>query len=171
MPDDLLSELLISMRFIWKTRNDNCFQKKTWTPMEVHNATTVLLKWTNCTHHRCIDDDPTMAPNPNQLQGINAPIIGDEQVQTQDTTMALDEVQTHIHPLGHERDKDHVQTSRNTQGMTSLLAGIAAQINPYFISLPSLIQGIRCFSDASLTPNQSSQLPRSAGIGIFFVNP
>ena len=26
------------MWYIWKARNDNRFQRKTWTPMQVHNA-------------------------------------------------------------------------------------------------------------------------------------
>lgn len=34
-----------------------------------------------------------------------------------------------------------------------------------------LIQGVRCYTDASLTPDHTPQPPRSAGLGIFFVNP
>lgn len=41
----------------------------------------------------------------------------------------------------------------------------------YFIRMPALIQGVRCYTNASLTPDQPSMQPRTAGLGIFFVNP
>lgn len=37
-PDDLLSKIFITLWFLWKARNDNRFQRKIWTPNQVHNA-------------------------------------------------------------------------------------------------------------------------------------
>ena len=37
-PDSLFNKILITMWYIWKARNDNRFQRKTWTPWQVHHA-------------------------------------------------------------------------------------------------------------------------------------
>lgn len=39
------------------------------------------------------------------------------------------------------------------------------------IRLPALIQGVKCYTDASLTPDQLHQQPKLARLGILFVNP
>jgi hypothetical protein len=36
--DSLFQKILITMWYIWKARNDTRFQRKTWTPMQVHSA-------------------------------------------------------------------------------------------------------------------------------------
>jgi hypothetical protein len=35
--DDLFIKILTNMWYIWKARNDNKFQRKTWTPWLVHH--------------------------------------------------------------------------------------------------------------------------------------
>jgi hypothetical protein len=42
--------------------------------------------------------------------------------------------------------------------------------NRYTISTPALLQGIRCFIDASTSPDQPSLILRQAGLGILIVN-
>jgi len=42
--------------------------------------------------------------------------------------------------------------------------------NRYTISTPALLQGIRCFIDASTSPDQPSLMLRQAGLGILIVN-
>lgn len=36
--DALFQKILFTLWYIWKARNDNRFQRKTWTPVQVHNA-------------------------------------------------------------------------------------------------------------------------------------
>jgi len=43
--------------------------------------------------------------------------------------------------------------------------------NRYNIAIPALLQGTRCYVDASITPDQSDPQPRMAGLGIFILNP
>jgi hypothetical protein len=38
------------------------------------------------------------------------------------------------------------------------------------IVAPGLLQGNRCYVDASIAPDQTNQLARTAGLGIFFLN-
>jgi hypothetical protein len=44
------------------------------------------------------------------------------------------------------------------------------RVTSYLVQLPSSLQGIRCYTDASTQPDVSQVIPRPAGIGIFIVN-
>jgi len=69
-----------------------------------------------------------------------------------------------------------------TPGMTTIIAGHnIAPINPTYrnnmtlvdrltVHLPGLLQGVRCYTDASITPDLLSFPPRAAGIGLFIIN-
>jgi hypothetical protein len=43
-------------------------------------------------------------------------------------------------------------------------------VNRYLFTIPSLIQGVRCYIDAFTTPDQHPQTMKSAGLGVFIVN-
>ena len=49
--------------------------------------------------------------------------------------------------------------------------GQLPQTNSFRITQPALIEGIRCYIDASTSPDQPTQSYRPAGIGIFFLVP
>lgn len=59
----------------------------------------------------------------------------------------------------------------NVPGTLFSNAGSIDWMDRYWIQMLLLIQGVRCYTDASLTPDHAPQPPRSAGLGIFFVNP
>jgi len=40
----------------------------------------------------------------------------------------------------------------------------------YFVRLPALLSGVRCYTDASTSPDLHSNTYRNAGIGIFIIN-
>ena len=40
----------------------------------------------------------------------------------------------------------------------------------YLVRLPALLQGVRCYTDASTSPDLPSLTPRNAGIGLFIIN-
>ena len=42
--------------------------------------------------------------------------------------------------------------------------------DPYLVRMPASLPGIRCYTDASTSPDLPSNLSRDAGIGIFIVN-
>ena len=42
--------------------------------------------------------------------------------------------------------------------------------NRYLVRFPGLMQGVRCYSDASTSPDLPSLTPRNAGIGLFIIN-
>jgi hypothetical protein len=43
-------------------------------------------------------------------------------------------------------------------------------MNSYEIAAPSLLQGSRCYVDASIEPDQPNLQPRSAGLVVFILN-
>ena len=71
-----------------------------------------------------------------------------------------------------------------TPGVTTIIAGHnITPINPTYrnsvtlvdrltVHLPELLQGVRCYTDASITPDLPSFPPRAraAGIGLFIIN-
>jgi len=69
-----------------------------------------------------------------------------------------------------------------TPGMTTIIAGHnTTPINPTYrnsmtlvdrltVHLPGLLQGVRCYTDASVTPDLPSFPPRAAGIDLFIIN-
>jgi hypothetical protein len=77
-----------------------------------------------------------------------------------------------------------MQSTRDTRpsGMTTLIAETTTtpmnQIyrykNPledvYLVRLPGLLHGVRCYTDASTSPDLPSLPPRNAGIGLFIIN-
>jgi hypothetical protein len=40
----------------------------------------------------------------------------------------------------------------------------------FLVPFPTLLQGTRCYTDASTQPDLAASVPREAGIGIFIVN-
>lgn len=52
------------------------------------------------------------------------------------------------------------------QGMPLLMQ---AQQNGHHVNAPHLLHGHRCYVDASTSPDQHSQIPRTARLGIFFL--
>jgi hypothetical protein len=46
----------------------------------------------------------------------------------------------------------------------------SSSMHRFNVSLPALLQGSRCYTDASTMPDQVQSTPRKAGIGIFIIN-
>lgn len=42
--------------------------------------------------------------------------------------------------------------------------------DPYFVACPTSLDGIRCYSDASIPPDNLSTNNATAGLGVFIVN-
>jgi hypothetical protein len=61
-------------------------------------------------------------------------------------------------------DPTHAQS-----GMTISLHQVQ-MTNRYRIATPTLLQGSRCYVDASTVPDQLNSQPRMAGLGIFILN-
>jgi hypothetical protein len=40
----------------------------------------------------------------------------------------------------------------------------------YKALLPAILSGTRCYTDASIAPDSTLQVPRTAGLGIFIIN-
>ena len=40
----------------------------------------------------------------------------------------------------------------------------------YLVRFPGLLQGVKCYTDASTSPDLPSLTPRNAGIGLFIIN-
>jgi hypothetical protein len=47
IPHNLFHKILITLWYLWKARNDNRFNRKTWTPWQVHHVIQAHMS----THH------------------------------------------------------------------------------------------------------------------------
>jgi hypothetical protein len=68
----------------------------------------------------------------------------------------------------------HSNLNSSRQGIgsstTQAYRQMSSSIHRFNVSLPPLLQGPRCYTDASTMPNQVPSTPRKAGIGIFIIN-
>jgi ribonuclease HI len=61
------------------------------------------------------------------------------------------------------------QPASAAQGMQTLTQQESVN-HSYHIAVPSLLQGCRCYVDASTAPDQPNMQPRKAGLGVFILN-
>jgi hypothetical protein len=84
--DDILCSTLTTMWYIWKARNDNRFQRKTWNPWQVHHQATAHLHTHKLIQLEGLQQDQQEVPNllatttssrrqhhSQQTQGIESP--------------------------------------------------------------------------------------------------
>jgi len=155
--DDLFNRILITMWYLWNARNDTHFQRKSWTPWQVHHAVAAHTATLLALH------DSQQPPTEPQPSGMT------------DRDHRLPPTHTDASPVL----PWHV--SHNTQGIANSAAGmnqighraqeeINIPTNRPNLQIPALIPGVRCYVDASTAPDHPSLPPRMAGLGIFFVN-
>jgi len=110
--------------------------------------------------------------------------IADYRVQT------LCATHTYTNQENRNQDRSHAHSHQEqanttltpaTPGMNCCIAGnnyptnqmhrfMVTATHRHTVSFPPLLQGSRCYTDASTVPDQVSSLPRKAGIGIFNIN-
>ncbi|XP_066388478.1 uncharacterized protein [Miscanthus floridulus] len=160
------------------TRNDNRFQIKIWTPWQVHQAVAAhTTGYTKCQHLQ----DRWTGTSAIQLQPLPAAACQSVSLETITTSAGMPLSNAGTSQAGnhsqHHNDTQMDSTQQQTQltdtlqGMPFPTAGTTNQMNRYMIRVPALIEGVRCYTDASLMPDQPSLPPRIAGLGIFLVNP
>ena len=66
-----------------------------------------------------------------------------------------------------EQDNPTQEAIHNTEAVTSSINASIPSINN---GMAGLLSGVRCYTDASLTPDLQSLQPRPAGIGLFIIN-
>jgi ribonuclease HI len=134
--DSTLSKTLFTLWYIWKARNDNRFNRKTWSAFQVHQAAMAHMQTflSMVTEH---DEAGPTVPHSNQRQ---------QQVDHQHQVTGL----TQEVPQHHQNPP--------------------AMLDNLLVPIPSLLDGTRCYTDASTAPDNQAHDPRDAGLGIFIVN-
>jgi hypothetical protein len=153
------------MWYLWKARNNTRFQRKIWNPWQVHHAVEAHIN----THRAALqnqhtDNDSTHQESHTPLQGMHplptghttASHTANEQLQqTRDTTSAG----MQIYNTGTDAPSLHLTQT----------AGDPSE-NRYLVRFLDSLQGVRCYTDASTSPDLPSSNPRIAGIGLFIIN-
>lgn len=134
--DTTFNKILYTLWYIWKARNDYHFNRKQWTPAQVHHAAAGHMSSYNAAL------TPQVMPHNNS---------------TEDPSSHMDTNRSQM-PLSHDQTP-HQGINRSMQ----------MQHNRYQVTAPALLQGHRCYVDASTTPDLPNQLLRRAGLGIFFL--
>lgn len=151
------------MWYIWKARNDQRYNRKQWIPSQIHNAVAAHLK----THTQALLTQAHTTTN-NFAQRTQA----DQAITPLPETTHMMNRYCTINPAMLQGPTSNYQSAQHDsiQGMQTSNAGPSQPVNRYLVHMPVLIHGVRCYSDASLTPDNNSQTPRTAGLGIFSVN-
>ena len=75
MPDSLFTKIHITLWYIWKARNDNRFQRKTWTPVQVHHAVAALVAAADSSAPSQVDQgNMATQPQRSSAQRTNHPL-------------------------------------------------------------------------------------------------
>lgn len=176
--DEILCKTIFTLWYIWKARNDNRFQRKTWNPWQVHHAVAAHLN----THKlallqvtECGRTDPPLTTNSSGMTNTNAgmrtPPEAMENDQQEDATWRsalmnnMVSIQQGLLPAN-----TNITTTGNNSPTNQMHRFMATEAPRHIVSFPVLLQGSRCYMDASTMPHQVSSLPRKAGIGVFIIN-
>jgi ribonuclease HI len=144
--DELLCKTFFTMWYIWKARNDNRFQRKTWHPWQVHHAVVAHLN----THMTALWEV-------TEGTEIQQPLPTSDPIITNPATL-LPNQGMNISNAGINQT-----TEQENRYSTTML-------DRFLVPFPVLLEGSRCYTDASTQPDLVTPIPREAGIGIFIVN-
>lgn len=152
--NDLFHKILITMWYLWKARNDTRFQRKPWTPWQVHQAVAAHI----ATQQAAEDmQDHATASQPTGRMGSSTTTTATCLTRRQHTTQRTTGMNLSYAGM--------VRADCHTEPSSSII-----QIDRNTIQVPALLPGVRCFADASLLPDNPSRPSRTAGLGILFVN-
>jgi ribonuclease HI len=233
--DATLCKTLFTLWYIWKARNDNRFQRKTWTSLQVHQSASAHMQSHLDAIYEHLDDGGALhtaspyQPHDTNIEPSTLPSHGtSNQVVREDGPTVPQPYHIHVqqqqvtginfHPAGSTQleqvaaaisinahlNSDHRQVRQPATGTEFHLAGppqqgqvaalptssttvqeLADRQHPgelgrdhlqpihqdrFLVPSPSLLDGIRCYTDASTEPDHQAYGPRAAGLGIFIVN-
>ena len=139
--DQTMLRILMTLWYIWRARNDLRFRKQKWSVMQVHYAVQAHI-------NTMISAFKNEGDQHNQIHEVVAQLSTPSQVKN-------------LRSAGNHND---VGALGNHNMVTSKSGQVEQQ-------LPSLFEGAKCYTDASLVPDDESLEERHAGLGIFIRDP
>jgi hypothetical protein len=188
--NDLLHTIIATMWYLWKARNDNRFNRNTWTPWQVHHAVQAHLS----THLLATQDPPIHQDQPADTHQANTGTTHIHMTTTHNHTLVINDRAGNMQIRGSNNfdttmGSIQINTQANTAQPTGMLACHAGtdievqentqihvatprspMMNRLTVTNPQLLPGIRCYADASTAPDASTHSTRPAGIGVFIIN-
>jgi len=163
VPDSLLQKILTTMWYIWKARNDNRFQRKTWTPMQVHNAVAAHINT-----HLQAQQAGNEAATTQSTQPLQLTDLADHSQQgapSTSTDLPTDYgVQFTSEVPSMNQARQPPQMHAESSGVNTSLLQLP-MTNRYTINTPALLPGTRCYVDASTLPDHPTMPPRQVRSG------
>lgn len=136
---------MTTLWYLWKARNDLRFQRKKWFVFQVHHAVEADIKTST------IDNQGKL----QQPKGIT------NCRENRDSSLLF---------AGLQLDQQTPGASQSTRdgalNPSNVNAGYA-----FSCRLPGAVPGPRCYSDASIAPDGTTQDTRTAGLGVFYLDP
>lgn len=126
--NDVFNTTLLILWYLWKARNDARFNQKIWTPSQVHQAAKAHIATYQATN--------IIAAAMTGQQGLS--------VEQSGVNISFMHVQT--------MNRYGTKPPALPQASTSITDTQQDQKERYIVRLPALIQGVRCYTDASLSP-------------------
>jgi hypothetical protein len=160
--------ILTTMWYIWKARNDRRFHNKSWTVWQVHHEVAADID-ANSLHEQHQDGRVQ-----HLLQPDVQPLNQDEAQVTVHDLHAGNRQQDDVHfglgnflPFAGQSTR---RTDANQPQNQALPESVIISMPVHRVLLPALLQGARCYTDASTQPDTPQQVTRRAGLGVFIVN-
>jgi hypothetical protein len=160
--DEQMQVPVTTLWYIWKARNDKRFNNKTWMVWQVHNAMTADIK-VNLLQKEQEPDQQATEQQPHQHDAFGAHNLHQSNKGMFPSNAGTSNSTQAAQPQGTRSTNDHPHRK--------LIGNSTAPTPPLYRSmLPALLPGTRCYSDASIDPDQNSPSSRRANLGVFIIN-
>jgi len=140
--EDIMLKILTTLWFIWKDRNDIRFRQRKWSVLQVHYAAQAYINK--------VVSASNEEHRQKEAKGIDIDTPQVRNLYHAGNTQEEIILAPHMSHLAISPDRSCLYTTHR---------------------LPTLLPGVKCYTDATLAPDNGTEQQRKAELGIFILNP